>query len=188
MIKQARARSALFAFASLLATSLLTACGGTGSDAPDAEAAPAAAADSEAALADEGGRADADMPADAMVLADANDASADELSAALEAIPGAADAIVGARPFARPSELHAALAAAVGEDAARQAYEKVWVPMDLNSAARDEILLIPGLGDRMAHEFEEYRPYVDMDQFRREIGKYVDEDEVARLERYVTIK
>ena len=40
----------------------------------------------------------------------------------------------------------------------------------------------------MAHEFEEYRPYVDMDQFRREIGKYVDEDEVARLERYVAIK
>lgn len=187
MIKQVRARSALFAFASLLATSLLTACGGAGSDAPDAEAAPADA-EAEVAPADEGGRADADMPADAMVLADANDASADELSAALEAIPGAAEAIVGARPFARPSELHAALAAAVGEDAARQAYEKVWVPMDLNSAARDEILLIPGLGDRMAHEFEEYRPYVDMDQFRREIGKYVDEDEVARLERYVTIK
>ena len=39
----------------------------------------------------------------------------------------------------------------------------------------------------MAHEFEEYRPYTDLDQFRREIGKYVDEGEVARLERYVTL-
>jgi hypothetical protein len=27
-----------------------------------------------------------------------------------------------------------------------------------------------------------------MAQFRREIGKYVDEDEVARLERYVEIR
>jgi hypothetical protein len=27
-----------------------------------------------------------------------------------------------------------------------------------------------------------------IEQFRREIGKYVDRDEVARLERYVTIR
>jgi len=40
----------------------------------------------------------------------------------------------------------------------------------------------------MKHEFEEYRPYNSMEQFRREIGKYVDDDEVARLERYVFIK
>jgi hypothetical protein len=39
----------------------------------------------------------------------------------------------------------------------------------------------------MAHEFDEYRPYTDMEQFRREIGKYVDEDEVARLEQYVVL-
>ena len=39
----------------------------------------------------------------------------------------------------------------------------------------------------MAREFDEYRPYTDMDQFRREIGKYVDEDEVARYEQYVIL-
>jgi hypothetical protein len=39
----------------------------------------------------------------------------------------------------------------------------------------------------MAHEFEEYRPYSSIEQFRREIGKYVDEAEVARLEQYVTL-
>jgi hypothetical protein len=38
------------------------------------------------------------------------------------------------------------------------------------------------------HEFEEYRPYVNMAQFEREIGKYVDENEVARLARYVYIE
>ncbi len=40
---------------------------------------------------------------------------------------------------------------------------------------------------KMVHEFEEYRPYSSMEQFRREIGKYVDDDEVARLESYVTL-
>ena len=39
----------------------------------------------------------------------------------------------------------------------------------------------------MIHEFEEYRPYAGIEQFRREIGKYVDEDEVARFERYMVI-
>jgi hypothetical protein len=40
----------------------------------------------------------------------------------------------------------------------------------------------------MLREFKEYRPYTSMDQFRREIGKYVDKAEVARLEQYVYIK
>jgi hypothetical protein len=41
---------------------------------------------------------------------------------------------------------------------------------------------------RMVHEFEEYRPYTSFEQFRREIGKYVDQKEVARLERYLVIE
>jgi radical SAM superfamily enzyme with C-terminal helix-hairpin-helix motif len=64
----------------------------------------------------------------------------------------------------------------------------VFVPLDLNSATSEAFLTIPGVGSRMVHEFEEYRPYQSMEQFRREIGKYVDENEVARLERYMTIK
>lgn len=39
----------------------------------------------------------------------------------------------------------------------------------------------------MAHELEEYRPYANIGQLRREIGKYVDDAEVVRLERYVTL-
>ena len=64
----------------------------------------------------------------------------------------------------------------------------VFVPMDLNSASSDAFVSIPGMSKRMVHEFEEYRPYTSIEQFRREIGKYVDENEVARLERYVYIK
>ena len=67
-------------------------------------------------------------------------------------------------------------------------YEQfVFVPVNLNTAPESQILMIPGVGDKMAHEFEEYRPYGSMEQFRREIGKYVDENEVARLERFVTL-
>lgn len=64
----------------------------------------------------------------------------------------------------------------------------VFVPMDLNSASSEDLHTIPGVGDRMVREFEEYRPYVNMAQFRREMGKYVDDAEVARLERYFVIK
>jgi radical SAM superfamily enzyme with C-terminal helix-hairpin-helix motif len=67
-------------------------------------------------------------------------------------------------------------------------YTRLWRPIDLNTASDDEILLIPGVGPRMQHEFEEYRPYNSIERFRREIGKYVDSTEVARLERYVTIR
>lgn len=64
----------------------------------------------------------------------------------------------------------------------------VFVPIDLNTASDEDILSIPGVGPRMLREFKEYRPYRSMDQFRREIGKYVNPKELARLERYVTIK
>ncbi len=63
----------------------------------------------------------------------------------------------------------------------------VFLPIKLNSASDEDILSIPGVGRRMLHEFKEYRPYGNIQQFRREIGKYVDDDELARLERYVTV-
>ena len=66
-------------------------------------------------------------------------------------------------------------------------YVQLFVPMNLNTTAEEDFLLVPGVGSRLAHEFEEYRPYQAMAQFRREIGKYVDEEEVARLEQYVFV-
>ena len=76
----------------------------------------------------------------------------------------------------------------VDENEVARFEQYVFVPLDLNTASRDDILTIPGVGERMAHEFEEYRPYRSIEQFRREIGKYVDDNEVARLERYVVIR
>jgi len=64
----------------------------------------------------------------------------------------------------------------------------VFVPMNLNSAPGSAFLTIPKMTQRMVHEFEEYRPYTGFEQFRREIGKYVDQKEVARFERYLVIE
>ena len=60
--------------------------------------------------------------------------------------------------------------------------------ININTATDAEILAIPGVGQRMLREFKEYRPYTSIEQFRREIGKYVDKAEVARLEQYIYIK
>ncbi len=121
-------------------------------------------------------------------LLDANRATA----AQLVSVPGldraAAEAILGNRPYARVSDLHAVVAAHVAEDGFDAVYSTLWVPIDLNTATGDEILLIPGVGERMRREFEEYRPYVSMAQFRREIGKYVDAAEVERLASYVEVR
>jgi len=63
----------------------------------------------------------------------------------------------------------------------------VFVPINLNTATDEEILLIPMMGPRMLREFKEYRPYAALAQFHREIGKYVDAAELARLEQYVYV-
>ena len=100
----------------------------------------------------------------------------------------AAQALVSGRTYDNMLAVDRALASHLSETERDSLYTRLWKPIDLNSASAEEIMLIPGVGDRMRHEFEEYRPYTSMEQFRREIGKYVDDAEVARLERYVTIR
>jgi DNA uptake protein ComE-like DNA-binding protein len=122
-------------------------------------------------------------------LLDPNTATREQLIAVPGVAGHVADAIVAGRPYADMRAMNKVLVAHVPDSVARKTiYEHVWKPIDLNTASDEEILLIPGVGRRMLHEFKEYRPYKIMDQFRREIGKYVDKTEVARLERYVTIK
>lgn len=60
--------------------------------------------------------------------------------------------------------------------------------INLNTAAGDEFLAaVPNLGNKMAHEFEEYRPYKSIQQFRREMGKYVKPEQIAEYEKYVFV-
>ena len=100
-----------------------------------------------------------------------------------------AKAVVGKRPFANMTDLDTFLTAQkLTREQLTELYGRMFIPLDLNRAADAEILLIPNLGRRMLNEFKEYRPYKAIEQFRREIGKYVSKDEVARLERYVVVK
>ncbi len=100
-----------------------------------------------------------------------------------------ADALVAGRPYQNMTAVDRVLAQGnLTEQQRDTVYTRLWKPIDLNTASREEILLIPGVGPRMQHEFEEYRPYRSIEQFRREIGKYVPPQEVARLERYVMIR
>lgn len=122
-------------------------------------------------------------------MLDPNTATREQLAAA-PGVPGhVADAIVAGRPYKDMRDVNKVLLTHVPDSVARKAvYAKVWKPIDLNTASDEEILLIPGIGRRMLHEFKEYRPYKAIEQFRREIGKYVDKTEVARLEQYVAVK
>ena len=95
--------------------------------------------------------------------------------------------ILEQRPFSRMADLNALLAKSLSKEQLAELYAKMFVQINLNTASQEEILMIPGVGNRMLREFREYRPYKTMAQFRKEIGKYVDIKEVARLEQYVFV-
>ena len=59
--------------------------------------------------------------------------------------------------------------------------------LDLNSASENDFLTIPGMTPRMVHEFMEYRPYKSIQQFRKEMSKYVSSAVIADYEKYVYV-
>ena len=91
------------------------------------------------------------------------------------------------RPYKTLAQFHKEIGKYVDNKELARLEQYVFVPINLNTASDEDILSIPGMGKRMLHEFKEYRPYANIEKFRKEIGKYVDKKEVARLERYVTV-
>jgi DNA uptake protein ComE-like DNA-binding protein len=120
-------------------------------------------------------------------LIDPNIAAEKDLLTLPNLTPELVKQIIEQRPFPSVTELNAVLSKSLGKEQLTPFYGKAFIHINLNKATREEMLLIPGLGNRMVREFEEYRPYKSLVQFRKEIGKYVDEKEVARLEQYVFI-
>jgi DNA uptake protein ComE-like DNA-binding protein len=121
-------------------------------------------------------------------LFDANSASEKDLMGVPHFTDATVKALVGKRPFQSQAELNTFLAGqGLTPEQLKAVYGKTFVHLNLNTATREEILMIPNLGNRMVREFLEYRPYKAMAQFRREMGKYVDEKEVARMEQYVFV-
>ena len=110
----------------------------------------------------------------------------------LLALPHMNDAIVKGiveqRPYSSIVDLNTLLSKSLSKEQLTELYGKMFLHINLNSASRDEILLIPGAGNRMAREFLEYRPYKSLEQFRKEIGKYVGPKGVARFERFISIE
>jgi DNA uptake protein ComE-like DNA-binding protein len=116
-----------------------------------------------------------------------NLAGEEELQALPHLTASLVETIMDQRPFLSMTQLHAVLGSTLRDEQLDEVYARMFVPINLNATSREEILLVPGVGPRMAQEFEEYAPYRALAQFRREIGKYVDDDEVARLEQFVFV-
>ena len=132
------------------------------------------------------------LPAAAQVgksvtVKDANSAPEAEIAALPLMTAALAKELVAARPFASATAYDAFLASRLTKEQRTELYPRLFVHIDLNSASREEIQLVPGIGPRMTREFLEYRPYASLAVFRREIGKYVAAAEVARLEQYVFV-
>lgn len=130
------------------------------------------------------------------VPVDPNNADADTL----KQLPGVDDdkaqALLSAQPFADDAAFLAALGQQVSAEQAALApaylasssgTEATWVRFNLNTATNDQFSTIPGVGDQMLREFNEYRPYTTILQFRKEIGKYVDASVVAGYEAYLFV-
>jgi len=91
--------------------------------------------------------------------------------------------LLAARPFLSMADFNSI----IESENTEELFKKIFVPFNLNTTEEKDFKMIPGVGDKMAHEFEEYRPYTSILQFKREIGKYVDEQEVARYLDYVFV-
>ena len=92
------------------------------------------------------------------------------------------------RPYSSIEEFKREIGKYVDDSEVIRYLNYVFVPVELNTSRESDIKNLPGVGKKMAHEFIEYRPYKNITQFRREIGKYVDEKELNRLERLVYLK
>ena len=131
------------------------------------------------------------LPAGAQVgkgLLDANMATENELQQLPHMTPAIVKAMIGRRPFATVIDLNKLLLEQkLTPEQAREFYRQAFVKINLNTGTRDEFLLIPGVGSRMAGELMEYRPWKTWAQFDKEIGKYVGQQETDRLKQFVFI-
>ena len=124
----------------------------------------------------------------AKALVDPNSASESELQALPHMTPAVVKGMIERRPYKTVIDLNKfLLEQKLTADQAREFYRRAFVRINLNTGAREEFLLIPGVGSRMAAEFAEYRPWRTWVQFDKEIGKYVGQQEADRLKLYVFI-
>ena len=121
-------------------------------------------------------------------VVDANLAAEKDLLAMPNMTPAGVKGLIAKRPFMSITELNAyLLSQGLTAAQAMEFYPKAFVHVNLNTATREEILLIPGAGNRMTIEFPEYRPWKTWAQFDRQISKYVGQEATDKLKQYVFI-
>ena len=121
-------------------------------------------------------------------IVDVNTAAEKDLLALPQMTPAIVKGIIEKRPFASIVELNAYLTSqSLTPAQLNELYGKAFIHMNLNTGTKEEIVLIPGAGNRMVREFAEYRPWKTWGQFDKEIGKYVGQAETDRLKQYVFI-
>ena len=130
------------------------------------------------------------------VPVDPNQADTDTLQQLPGVTADVADALIAGRPYDSaqtflsalgqhaPAELVTAAGTFLAPDAGPVA---TWVKYNLNTATTEQFMGIPGAGDRFTREFEEYRPYTNIGQFRGELGKYISPEEIAAFEKYLFV-
>ena len=121
-------------------------------------------------------------------LIDPNTAAESDLQSLPSMTPAIVKGMIERRPFKSVVDLNKfLLEQKLTPDQAKEVYRKAFVPINLNTGTREEFMLIPGVGSRMAAELAEYRPWKTWAQFDKEIGKYVGQQETDRLKQYVFI-
>jgi DNA uptake protein ComE-like DNA-binding protein len=121
-------------------------------------------------------------------IVDVNTASEKDLLALPHMTPAIVKGVLEKRPFANVVELNSYLdGMSLTPAQLTELYGKAFIHVNLNTGTREEILLIPGAGNRMVREFDEYRPWKTWAQFDKEISKYVGQPETDRLKQYVFI-
>lgn len=124
-------------------------------------------------------------------LLDPNTATQAQLSAVEGMSAAQVQAILDGRPFATPTELHAAIGEGMEYVDMFDIYSAVFVKVNINRGETEDYMMIPTTltPDHIAREVNEYRPYGDLqDDFSREMMKYVSPKEVAFLERFVVLE
>lgn len=122
-------------------------------------------------------------------LIDPNTATAEQLAAIEGLSEAGAQAVIDGRPFATPRELHAVISEGMSEEDLLSVYTAMFVKVNLNRGESEDFELVPSSMSpaKVAREFDEYRPYREESDFTREMSKYVSDEEVAFLMRYVII-
>ena len=121
-------------------------------------------------------------------IVDLNTVAEKELLALPHMTPAIVKGLIEKRPFGSIVEVNAYLTGhSLTPAQLAEVYGKAFIHVNLNTGTREEILLIPGAGNRMVREFAEYRPWKSWAQFDKEISKYVGQPETDRLKQYVFI-